>query len=518
MWWRRWQQTLEVLPQFVEIVTWNDFGESHYVGPIYQAGIPDSPTANATAYVDGYPHQAWLGTLPYQIAAYKHTYNPAANPAPKVAEYKVIFGYRNAPAEAGRTEATGNDCNSDVNIYGYQTCCEVSKVLEDGIFAIVLATKSVTAEIEVGSGQPTVFFGLTEGMNFISRPFAGETGLGKGQRSVNPGEPPRFTIDLSLPPEQRYLEVCAALESEITGLTSLFDEVVGGMLPWVPLRWLHFACWLLLGRIHNREEHAELRGISRATGVSMYLLVCFNVLLDLFMGCSSGGAAVGDGEGGVKMLHFRTLDWGMPALRQIVVILDFVMEPGGPLVASSVTYAGFVGVLTGVRKDFSVSLNFRPNRNDSGRSCILAEKALTGHSQKDPITAKVRSSSDFIVVTNSDEEDTGGVGTAKENSTFGMILAEIVEEAKERQRCAVENWRSLRLSTANKCRLLDANGDDVKGLLEVDDVVALVQRYPTTNEMTHFACVMDPRKGTVEWCRRWVKPVGALWIREHMLS
>ncbi|TKA71406.1 hypothetical protein B0A55_07716 [Friedmanniomyces simplex] len=175
--------SIPVPSQFVEIVTWNDFGESHYVGPIYQVGPPDSPTANTTAHVDGYPRQTWLRTLPYQIAACKHAYNPAADLALKVAEDKVVFGYRNAPAKAGRTEATGNDCNSDVNIYGYQTCCEVSEVLEDGIFAIVLATKSVTAEIAVGSGQTTVFSGLTEGINFISRPFAGETGVVKGQRS-----------------------------------------------------------------------------------------------------------------------------------------------------------------------------------------------------------------------------------------------------------------------------------------------------------------------------------------------
>jgi hypothetical protein len=39
----------------------------------------------------------------------------------------------------------------------------------------------------------------------------------------------------------------------------------------------------------------------------------------------------------------------MDLLRQIVVQLDFVARDGGPVVARSVTYLGFVGVLTGVR-------------------------------------------------------------------------------------------------------------------------------------------------------------------------
>ena len=54
----------------------------------------------------------------------------------------------------------------------------------------------------------------------------------------------------------------------------------------------------------------------------MYLLVCLNVLLDLFMGCSSGGAAVRDESGRSKMVHFRTLDWGMPTLRRVLIQLD----------------------------------------------------------------------------------------------------------------------------------------------------------------------------------------------------
>lgn len=35
----------------VEIVTWNDYGESHYIGPIKGA------QPNSQAWVDGYDHQ-----------------------------------------------------------------------------------------------------------------------------------------------------------------------------------------------------------------------------------------------------------------------------------------------------------------------------------------------------------------------------------------------------------------------------------------------------------------------------
>lgn len=420
-------------------------------------------------------------------------------------------------------------------------------------------------------------------------------------RTTAPDEPPRFTIDLSLPPEQRYLEVCAALKSEIRGLTSLFDEVVGGMVRFLPIKWLHFVCRILLRGVYNKTENAELKGISKATGVSMYLLVCFNVLLDLFMGCSSGGAAIGAEAGGSKMTHFRTLDWGMPSLRRIIVQLDFVKKARGPVIASSITYAGFVGVLTGVRKDFSVSLNFRPNHNNAGTfwadtkygwhllSVLLGwrpsiSSILRGYLvpncdrgrrkildiiqprsdarqgwiptyddvikhftipqqnagyqaklfvstacylcfccgnettvvEKDRITAKVRSSDDFIVITNNDEADPDlTVRTVVEKSPFAAALAEIVDEARDRKQCAEHNWNNMKVAKAREPGLQDPSREELKALLDVQDVVTLVQKYPTTNETTHFACVMDPAEGKVQWCRRWTRPVNAKWIREH---
>ena len=412
------------------------------------------------------------------------------------------------------------------------------------------------------------------------------------QRHIS-GEPPRFVVDLSLPPEERYFEVCAAFKSEMLGLMSLFDEVVGDMVHFVSLTWLRRICQLMLRGVCNKEENAELKGISKATGVNMYLLVCFNVLLDLFMGCSSGGAVVRagtDSKSGSKMVHFRTLDWGMPALRRIIVHLDYVSEADGPVVASSITYAGFVGVLTGVRKDLSISLNFRPNRVDNGRfwadiqygwhllmvllgwrpsisstlrrfllpnrevkrcvswlpvlrsrkesfykytdvvKTIGGDKPLTTTAcylcmsngiettviEKDRATATTRSNADFIVVTNTDEEPSGSQNTEVIDSPFATAFQEIVHEAKDRQECAWHNWFNLRRTKATRLELQNPSDADLKTLANVDDVVEMVQKYPTTNECTHFAFVMDPMEGRVSWCRRWMRPVTAKYIREHM--
>lgn len=75
----------------------------------------------------------------------------------------------------------------------------------------------------------------------------------------NPVAPRRFTINLGLPPEQRYLELSAAFRDEMLNLRGLFDEVVGGMVKFIPNVLLKWICWVLLRGVYDEEENAELK-------------------------------------------------------------------------------------------------------------------------------------------------------------------------------------------------------------------------------------------------------------------
>lgn len=195
-------------------------------------------------------------------------------------------------------------------------------------------------------------------------------------------QPPRYTIDLSLPPAERYKRVAQDFKNEIASLPVLFDDVVQSLSPKLSVKFVQRLARIFLRRLYNDEETEELRGIQQVTGIEMFHLVAFNVLLDLLMGCTSGGVRVSAHSGTTKMLHFRTMDWGMDPLRRVVVTLDFVEKAGGDVVASSITYVGFVGVLTGIKnppsslrmrnkarskkqQPLSMSLNFRPNHDSS---------------------------------------------------------------------------------------------------------------------------------------------------------
>ncbi|KAI0470734.1 glycoside hydrolase [Xylariaceae sp. FL0804] len=55
-------------PSFVEVQTWNDAGESHYVGPLWAEGLDDSILAYASE--EGWSHAGWRPLLASFIAAY----------------------------------------------------------------------------------------------------------------------------------------------------------------------------------------------------------------------------------------------------------------------------------------------------------------------------------------------------------------------------------------------------------------------------------------------------------------
>ncbi|POS69213.1 hypothetical protein DHEL01_v212394 [Diaporthe helianthi] len=320
---------------------------------------------------------------------------------------------------------------------------------------------------------------------------------------------PVYTINMSRPPAERYIELVCDFRERIPHLTELFrDVVIASGLPPKPTTRL---ARLLLRRLYSHEQTEEIRGISDASGVDMYLLVCLNTLLDLFMGCTSGAARVQKGSAGnrrqtvTRMLHFRTLDWDMDPLREVVVQLNFVNDAHGPVIARSITYVGFVGALTAVRPGLSLSLNFRPYHNDSNsrasnvrfhyhrvlvllgwrpsisstlRSILLAPDPSDGRGrldtissikrrlpsvpstaayltfsdgdrtlvmEKDRVNAYTSTSPSFIVITNHDASFDNDPDAASDIGHAKLAVSgmnELAKDSQQRRQCIESKWKT----------------------------------------------------------------------------
>ncbi|KAL9127528.1 MAG: hypothetical protein Q9217_003616 [Psora testacea] len=92
MWLDRWMHLLELKPNFIEVVTWNDFGESSYIGP-----APSNQQAHGDCYYGALDHTAFLKMSKIFIKAFKAN-QTRITVAPE--DEDVFFFYRRQPAEA----------------------------------------------------------------------------------------------------------------------------------------------------------------------------------------------------------------------------------------------------------------------------------------------------------------------------------------------------------------------------------------------------------------------------------
>ncbi|EIW79669.1 glycoside hydrolase family 71 protein [Coniophora puteana RWD-64-598 SS2] len=127
LWDYRWQQALQVQPDIIEIVTWNDYAESHYIGDI-------NPNVDlgtqAPLYVDGFVHAAWRDVAQYYISWFKSGNQPTTE--------EVVYWYR--PYPKGVTCSTGSlPRNSDFPA--------------DAVFAMAMLSSEATLTLSIGSQQ-----------------------------------------------------------------------------------------------------------------------------------------------------------------------------------------------------------------------------------------------------------------------------------------------------------------------------------------------------------------------------
>ncbi|KAL2010446.1 hypothetical protein VTN00DRAFT_6253 [Thermoascus crustaceus] len=182
LWHERWQQVIELQPPLVQIISWNDYGESHYIGPIYKEGIPDG----AAKYVLNQTHDAWRSLLPYYIDAYKSgNMTTAIDPsdianlpgsnsrlatAPTL-EDKITYWYRVNPSTAGNTGGTtGNNPTMG------QPALDPGLVSQDKIFVTVLVQEPSDVAVQIGEAEPTFLRANTTGISHFSVPFGNQTG------------------------------------------------------------------------------------------------------------------------------------------------------------------------------------------------------------------------------------------------------------------------------------------------------------------------------------------------------
>ncbi|KAK1226629.1 hypothetical protein PQX77_010387 [Marasmius sp. AFHP31] len=160
---RRWLDILTLQPTFVEIVTWNDYGESHYIGPLSAKHTDDG----ASKWVNDMPHTGWSDLSKPFIAAYKAG---STSVQPFITDEKIIYWYRITPKSLNcdstdTTMGPGNNSTGDFfngRPNGFDT-------MADNIFVVSLLKSAGT--VTVNSGGTLYTFNAPAGSSAFAVPF-----------------------------------------------------------------------------------------------------------------------------------------------------------------------------------------------------------------------------------------------------------------------------------------------------------------------------------------------------------
>ncbi|KAF3928654.1 hypothetical protein AA313_de0208068 [Arthrobotrys entomopaga] len=127
----RWNQILSLAPPLIQIVTWNDFGESSYIGP-YNLGHSDD---GSSQWASGFPHDAWRTLGKPYVTAYK---NGASTPT--VTDEKIVYWYRPHPKGLTCSDPLAKPTGWDYD--------------QDKIFIATMLTSSAQLVVQSGSNAP----------------------------------------------------------------------------------------------------------------------------------------------------------------------------------------------------------------------------------------------------------------------------------------------------------------------------------------------------------------------------
>ncbi|ORY67182.1 glycosyl hydrolase family 71-domain-containing protein [Pseudomassariella vexata] len=156
LWYNRWNEILTLQPDSVQIVSWNDYGESHYVAPLSSKHVDDG----SSKWANDMPHNGWLEMAKPYIAAYKAGATSVAN---YIKSDQIIYWYR----------PTRRDVNCDLTDTALDGKPNGWQSLTDNVFVVALLTYPGT--VTVTSGNNVQAFRLDAGATAFQVPL----GVGK---------------------------------------------------------------------------------------------------------------------------------------------------------------------------------------------------------------------------------------------------------------------------------------------------------------------------------------------------
>ncbi|KAJ8271748.1 hypothetical protein COCON_G00106070 [Conger conger] len=177
-----------------------------------------------------------------------------------------------------------------------------------------------------------------------------------------------YTVDLDLPPSKRWTGIITDKKVDLVSMIQAIKDLADSFVPSGRLIEIVDKDLPLIVNTLPYPFNEEIKGIAKDSGVPLGEVILFNIFYEIFTVCTSLVAEDADGN----LFHGRNLDFGLfmgwdlknkswtitEKLKPLVVNVDFTRN--NRTVFKSTNFAGYVGMLTGIRPHtFTLTMNER---------------------------------------------------------------------------------------------------------------------------------------------------------------
>lgn len=176
-----------------------------------------------------------------------------------------------------------------------------------------------------------------------------------------------YTVNLDLPPSERWTQIIKDKNTELIEMVQTIKDMAKGFFHGKLVNFVDKELPFIVDTLPN-PFNEEIKGIAAVSGIPLGEIALFNIFYEVFTVCTSLVAEDNNGN----IYHGRNLDFGLfmgwdrqnktwtltEKLKPLVVNINF--ERKNQTVFKSTSFAGYVGMLTGIRPgELTLTMNER---------------------------------------------------------------------------------------------------------------------------------------------------------------
>jgi len=343
---------------------------------------------------------------------------------------------------------------------------------------------------------------------------------------------PTYTVNLDVPPVERWKDIAGTFKNEIVDLLNYFKTFIIDISPD-----LKFLIDMIDTKLPEMADTLpapygdEMKGISQATGIPLGEIVLYNIFYEVSSLCTS---VIGQDQNGY-IVHGRSLDFGLlmgwdkinhtwtlsEKLRPLMAQVNYTKN--GQVLFRTTSFIGYIGSLTGVKPGiFSISINERNiakggyigliewiyniNRNQSFITFAIRDM-LTNAENYDQVVqylAKVPLLAPCFYIIAGPKPGQGVIITRARNGSDDIkVLGK--DNLWFLAQTNYDNWKKQpifddRLTPCIEC--LQAKG---RNQVNFESIFNVLSSRPMLNKLTVYSALMEPATGRLEsyfqYCR-----------------